>query len=94
MGLLSCAVSEGGGDQESHCSGKAGIQVLDEMFICSLNRDQKIPPLGNSAAAKNCGVAVELGSPKPHQITGPDTNITHSCRHGKVTVCQGKGGKS
>lgn len=64
------------------------------MFICSLNRDQKIPPLGNSAAAKNCGVAVELGSPKPHQITGPDTNITHSCRHGKVTVCQGKGGKS
>lgn len=30
----------------------AGIQVLDEIFICSLNWDQKSQPPGNCAAAK------------------------------------------
>lgn len=64
------------------------MEVLDEMFIYSLNGDQKVQPLSNFAAAKNRKGTVELGSPKPHQITGPDTTVAHSCRHGKGTVCQ------
>lgn len=68
--------------------GNTGIEVLDEMFICRLNGDQKFWPLSNTAAAKNCRGTGELGSPKLHQITGPETSAAHSCRHGKGTMCQ------
>lgn len=32
--------------------GNTGMEVLDEVFICSLNGDQKVQPLSYSAAAK------------------------------------------
>lgn len=35
--------------------GSTGMEVLDEMFICSLNGDQKVQPLSNAAAAKTIG---------------------------------------
>lgn len=73
--------------------GNTGIEVLDEMFICRLNRDQKFWPLSSTAAAKNCRGTGELGSPKLHQITGPETSAAHSCRHRKGTVCQSGGKK-
>lgn len=39
------------------------MEVLDKMFIGSLNKDYKVQLLSNSAAAKKCGGTVELGSP-------------------------------
>lgn len=83
---------EGGREEEAIKSRivleNTGMEVLDEMFICSLSADQKVQPRSNPAAAKNRRGTVELGSPKPHQITGPDINAAHGCRHGKGTVCQ------
>lgn len=56
------------------------MEVLDEMFIGSLNKDYKVQLLSNSAAAKKCTGTVELGSP----------NLLIAARHRKGTVCQSR----
>lgn len=43
--------------------GSTGMEVLDEMFICSLNGDQKVQPLSNAAAAKTIGAPYNLEVP-------------------------------